>query len=151
MIKMMKELKRHEIMRRIEQQDGEQEQYLPAQTIPRRGTGFQPVENMAKMAMPLDQAYPSVRDEAATRKGPPAEEKVDLKKQSQFVATQVSAKTLVKGDYDIIPACRVEENKANQACPEQRRMEPNICRDGFRSGKYKRAARFNARSPESSS
>ena len=28
MIKMMKELKRHEIMRRIEQQDGEQEQYL---------------------------------------------------------------------------------------------------------------------------
>ena len=95
-------------MRRIEQQDGEQEQYLPAQTIPRRCTGFQPVENMAKMAMPLDQAYPSIRDEATTRKGPPAEEKVDLKKQSQFVATQVSAKTLVKGDYDIIPACRVE-------------------------------------------
>ena len=80
MTKMMKELKRHEIMRRIEHEDAGEQQYLHAQTIPRRGTGFQPVENMAKMAMPLDQASPSVRDEADTRRQ--AEEKVDLKKQT---------------------------------------------------------------------
>ena len=80
MTKMMKELKRHEIMRRIEHEDAGEQQYLHAQSIPRRGTGFQPVENMAKMAMPLDKASPSVRDEADTRR--PAEEKVDLKKQT---------------------------------------------------------------------
>ena len=60
MIKMMKELKRHEIMRRIEQQDAGEQQNLHAQTIP----------------IPINDN----RDEVATTK---TEKKVDLKKQSQ--------------------------------------------------------------------
>jgi hypothetical protein len=46
----------------------------------------------------------------------------------------------MKGDYDNIPACGVEENKANQGCPfgklktgfEQRRMEPISCSNADR-------------------
>ena len=96
MIKIMNELKRQQIMRRIEQQDVDEQ---PVQAIPERGTGFQPVENMARhvlsgdegMAMPQDQASPSQRDEAATQSNSlsqsetatrPAEKQVDLKKQS---------------------------------------------------------------------
>ena len=99
-------------MRRIEQQDADEQKYLHAQTIPKRGTGFQPVENMAKMAMPLDQASPSLRDEAAT---PPAEKKGDLKKQSQFAPAENDAKSFLKGDYDKKPAGGAEENKAKQS------------------------------------
>jgi len=99
-------------MRRIEQQDADEQKYLHAQTIPKRGTGFQPVENMAKMAMPLDQASPSLRDEAAT---PPAEKKGDLKKQSQFAPAENDAKSFLKGDYDNKPAGGAEENKAKQS------------------------------------
>jgi hypothetical protein len=135
-IKIMKELKRCQIMRRIEQHDADQ-QPAPAIPIPindnrdeaatrstqaihKRGTGFQPVENMAGhvlsgaegMAMPLDQTYPSPRDKAATR---PAEKECDLKKQTQFAPAQVDVKSFMKGDYDNKPAGRIEENKANQS------------------------------------
>ncbi|MGB2865650.1 MAG: hypothetical protein WBC05_20130 [Sedimentisphaerales bacterium] len=79
----MKELKRCQIMRRIERQDADQQR----------------------------DPSPSLRDEAATR---PAEKKVDLKKQSQFVPAQVGAKSFMKGDYDKKPAGGVEKNKANQ-------------------------------------
>ncbi|HUT45160.1 MAG TPA: hypothetical protein VMX36_02700, partial [Sedimentisphaerales bacterium] len=60
------------------------------------------------------QAYPSQRDEAAARRLP-AEEKGDLKKQTQFVPAQVGAKSFVKGDYDNKPARGAEENKAKQS------------------------------------
>ena len=82
MIKIMKELKRCQIMRRIEQQDADEQ---PVQAIPKRGTGFQPVENMARTG-PKACGF-----EAATRR-PPTEKQGDLKKQSQFLAP-----TLTKG------------------------------------------------------
>ena len=56
------------MIRVIEQADARKQQ--SAQAIPKRGTGFQPVENMAKMAMPLNQAI-----RQAVKKG-------NLKKQS---------------------------------------------------------------------
>jgi hypothetical protein len=83
-IKLMKELKRFQIMRRIEFEDAEQEQFEPSQ---------------------------SLRDEAATR---PAEKKVDLKKQSQSVPGLNGAKSYLKGDYDKKVAGDADENKPNQ-------------------------------------
>ena len=84
-IKLMKELKRCQIMRRIELEDVEQQ--------------FEP--------------SPSLRDEAATRC--PAEKKVDLKKQTQFAPALMGVTSFLKGDYDNIPAGGTEENKANQS------------------------------------
>jgi hypothetical protein len=124
----MKELKRFQIMRQIEQNDADQ-QHNPSpslrdeaatrstQAIHKRGTGFQPVENVVLsgaegMAMPQDQAYPSPRDKAATR---PAEKIGDLKKQSQFTPGLMGVMSFVKGDYDNTPAHGAEENKANQS------------------------------------
>ena len=97
-------------MRRIEYQDAD-EQYLHAQTIP-KAFGFEAATQSMR-------AYPSLRDEAATR---PAEKKDDLKKQSQFAPELMGATSFVKGDYDKIPAGGEEENKANQSqspAPEQ--------------------------------
>ena len=104
MIKMMKELKRQEIMRRIEHGDDDQQQYLHAQTIP-KACGFE----AAARSM---QNSPSLRDEVAT---PPAEKKGDLKKQTQFAPELMGTTTYLKGDYENKPACGVEENKANQS------------------------------------
>ena len=95
MIKMMKELKRHEIMRRIEWQDAEKQQFAPDQAIPN------PINDN--------------RDEAATRK---AEKKGDLKKQSQYAPELIGTTSFIKRDYENKPANEVEENKAKQACPE---------------------------------
>jgi len=102
MIKIMKELKRFQTMRRIEKQDANRQQHVPAQAVPKRGTDLKPVENMARMAMPQNQSL---------------EKHGDLKKQSQFAVVQLGAKSYIKRDYGNIPANEVEENKANQACP----------------------------------
>jgi len=85
MIKMMNELKKREIMRRIEYQDGEQ-QYEPS---------------------------PSQMDEAATRR--PAEKKGYLKKQSQLSVVQLGAKSCLKREYENNPSGDVGENKAKQS------------------------------------
>jgi hypothetical protein len=85
MLKMLKELKRFEIMRRIEHGDAEQ-QYEPS---------------------------PSLRDEAAARC--PAEQKGDLKKQTQYAPAEFGAKSFVKGDYDEKPSGGIGENKAKQS------------------------------------
>jgi len=86
MIKIMKELKRCQIMRRIERQDADQQHILS----------------------------PSQRDEAATRCAP-AEKQVNLKKQTQFAQALMGVKSFVKGGYDNKPAGGVKENKANQS------------------------------------
>ena len=70
------------------------------------------MENMAKMAMPLDKA-PSLRDEAATAML--AEKHDDLKKQSQFMPDEIDTKPFVKEDYDKMSAAGDEENKANRS------------------------------------
>ena len=50
---------------------------------------------------------------------PESKEKVDLKKQSQFVPGLIGANAFSKGDYDKNPAGRIEENKANLSLREQ--------------------------------
>ena len=104
MIKMMKELKRCEIMRRIEQNDAEQ-QHNPSLRL-RSGQA------------------PSLRDEAATQSNSlsqsetatrPAEKKGNLKKQSQFASALMGVTSFVKEDYGNKSAGGVEENKANQS------------------------------------
>jgi len=97
MIKIMKELKRFQVMRRIELQDAEK---IEPSTSLR--------DEDATRSNP-----PSLRDEAATR-STPAEKKVDLKKQSQFAVVQLGAKSYIKRDYGNIPAGGCDENKANQ-------------------------------------
>jgi hypothetical protein len=92
----MKELKRFQIMRRIELQDAEK--IKPSTSLwDEDATRFNP---------------PSLKDEAAT---PKAEQQVDLKKQTQSVPAQISVKSFVEGYYDNNPVCGVDENKANQS------------------------------------
>ena len=93
---MMNELKRQQIMRRIEQQDVD-EHHMPSPSLR---------DEVATQSNSLSQS------ETATR---PAEKKGDLKKQSQFAPGEIGAKSFMKGDYEDIPACGVEENKANQS------------------------------------
>jgi len=57
---------------------------------------------------------PSLSDEAATQR-PPAVKKGDLKKQTQFSPALMGAMSFMRGDYENMPACRVEENKPNQS------------------------------------
>ena len=75
-IKLMKELKRFQTIRRIEWQNAEQQ--------------------------------------TSTESSPPAKEKSDLKKQSQFGVVQFGARSYLKRDYGDIPAGGAEENKADQ-------------------------------------
>jgi hypothetical protein len=99
MIKIMKELKRFQTMRRIEKQDAEKIE--PSASLR---------DEDATRSNP-----PSLKDEDAT---PKAEKKSDLKKQSQFAVVQLGAKSYIKRDYGNKPAGGCDENKANQACPE---------------------------------
>jgi hypothetical protein len=85
-VKLMKELKRFQVIRRIERQDAE-EQIEPS---------------------------PSLRDEAATR-CMSAEENGDLKKQSQFAPAIMGLTPFLKRDYGEKPIGGGEENKANQS------------------------------------
>jgi hypothetical protein len=48
---------------------------------------------------------------------------VDLKKQSQFMPGLMGVTPFMRGDYDNIPHCEVQENKANKACSERSRMD----------------------------
>ena len=59
---------------------------------------------------------PPVKEQAAAaNRQKPAYKLSDLKKQSQFAADHLIAKSLMKGDYDNNPPAGVEENKANQS------------------------------------
>ena len=58
------------------------------------------------------QTCPSQRDEAATR---PAEKKGYLKKQSQSSPTLMCVTSFMQGDYNDIPAGRMQENKAKES------------------------------------
>jgi hypothetical protein len=88
-IKLMKELKRFQIMRRIELEDTEPQ--------------FEP--------------SPSLRNQDATGCAS-AEKNGDLKKQSQYVPAMIGVTPFVKGFYGIESAAGDEENKAKKACPE---------------------------------
>ena len=94
MIKIIKELKRFQVIHRIEIQEVERQR----------------------------EPSPSLRDslgghltaEAATRYRPTGK-KGDLKKQSQYIQALIGAKSFMQGDYNNNPACGVEENKPNQS------------------------------------
>jgi len=100
MTRIMNELKKQQIMRRIEQQD-EDEQYEPSPSL------------RDEAATRSNSPSPSLRDEAATRRQ--AEKKGNLKKQTQFAPEQIVTKSYKEGDYVDIPAGRIEENKAKQS------------------------------------
>jgi len=94
----MNELKRHEIMRRIEYQDAD-EQYEPSPSL--------------RDEAATRSNSPSVKNEVATRC--PAEKKGDLKKQSQFAPEQIVAKSYKEGDCENNQDGGAEENKAKQS------------------------------------
>jgi len=116
-IKLMKELKRFQIMRQIEFEDVEP-QFEPDQTIPI------PINDNRDEAA-TQSNYPSNKDEAATRSDSlsqrdeaatrETEQKVDLKKQSQFVPALIGVTPFVKGGYDNNSAAGDDENKAKQS------------------------------------
>jgi hypothetical protein len=105
-IKLMKELKRFQVMRRIELEGAEKKQTTRSKAIP-KAFGFE----AATRSNP-----PSLRDEADTTML--AEKKCDLEKQTQFMPDEIGAKPFLKGDYDNMPVNGGEENKANRTRPE---------------------------------
>jgi len=99
MTRIMNELKKQQIMRRIEQQD-EDEQYEPSPSL------------RDEAATRSNSPSPSLRDEAATES---VEKKGDLKKQTQFAPAEMVATSFLKRDYDKTPVHGTEENKAKQS------------------------------------
>ena len=101
MVRMMKELKRFQVMRRIELQnvepstslrDEDATQSTPARAIP----------------IPINDN----RDEAAA---PKTEKHGDLKKQSQYAVVELGTRSYIKRDYGNKPAGGCDENKANRS------------------------------------
>jgi len=95
-IKIMKELKRFQVMRRIELQNVEK---IEPSTSLR--------DEDATRSNP-----PSLKDEAAA---PKTEKHGDLKKQSQYAVVQLGARSYIKRDYGNKPAGGDDENKPKQS------------------------------------
>ena len=102
--RIMKELKRYQIMRRIEREDAD-EQYNPSLRL-RSGQAPSIRDKAATQSNSLSQS------ETATRL---AEKHDDLKKQTQFAQALMGATSFMKGDYGNKAAIGIEENKANQS------------------------------------
>ena len=103
-IKMMKELKRFQVIRRIERQEVEK-QREPSPSLRDSLGGHLTAEAATQSNSPS-------QSETATQ---PAVKKGKLKKQTQYIEDLMSAKSLMQGDYNNKPAGRIEENKANQS------------------------------------
>jgi hypothetical protein len=93
----MKELKRFQTIRRVEWQEA----------VKQKNKSFYKDPFLA---------------EAATRFSS-GEQHSDLKKQSQFAMNDIGASLYAQDGYGDNPDGGIKENKANQACPEQRRTD----------------------------
>jgi hypothetical protein len=96
-IKIMKELKRFQVMRRIELQNVEK-QIEPSTSLRDEDA--------------THSNTPSEKDEDAT---PKKEKHGDLKKQTQFTVVELGTRSYIKRDYGNKPACGCDENKANRS------------------------------------
>ncbi len=96
-IKIMKELKRFQVMRRIELQDAEK-QIEPSTSLRDEDA--------------THSNTPSIKDEDAT---PKKEKHGDLKKQSQFTVVELGTRSYIKRDYGNKPAGGCDKNKANRS------------------------------------
>jgi hypothetical protein len=99
-IKLMKELKRFQVIRRIEIQEVEKK-LEPSPSLRDSLGGHSRKGRLTVLTA-----------EAATRLGV---KECDLKKQSQYTQPLIGVTPFVKGDYGNMSDCRVEENKANQS------------------------------------
>jgi len=95
-IKIMKELKRFQVMRRIELQNVEK---------------IEPSTSLRDEDATHSNT-PSVKDEDAT---PKTEKHGDLKKQTQFTVVELGTKSYIKRDYGNKPAGGCDENKAKRS------------------------------------
>jgi hypothetical protein len=100
-IRLTKELRKQQLMRRVERRDISQEQAI-AQTEALMGKKV----NLKKQTQ--SRLAPNTAGGLLT----------DLKKQSQFVPGQMGVTPFVKGAYDDNMPAGDDENKAEQACPE---------------------------------
>jgi hypothetical protein len=96
--------------------NGENEQSIRDQVFPRRGTDFQPVENMARSTLSTcsGRALSEVEGMAMPQNRP-TEKHGYLEKQSQFASAHVGAKSFVEERYGDKLAVGVKENKANRS------------------------------------
>jgi hypothetical protein len=108
-VKLMKELKRFQVIRQIERQDAE-EQFEPS---PRLRSEQASSLRDSHMGHHREASLAGLTAEAATRM--PLEKNSNLKKQSQFEPGLVGATSYLKGDYDRIPLRGAQENKAKQS------------------------------------
>jgi hypothetical protein len=123
----MNELKSHQATRRVERRDAEKEQVAPNQAILK---AFEPSAlNRETYADPLtrrrERQTSEYWDRVAMRQmeaeeRSKLEKQLDLLKQSQFPVDDIDIKAFLKIAYDDNEA---EENKAERACPKQRRMD----------------------------
>jgi len=105
-IKLMKELKRFQIMRQIELQDSFEDQFESSMRdkATKQGQGAKQNSDLKKQSQYTRSAF-----------GVQSSSRTNLKKQSQFVPGQNGATSYEKGDYDKIPLCVAKENKPKQS------------------------------------
>jgi len=103
MVRMMKELKRFQVMRQVEKEDANRRQPAPESSHPAGN-----LDDLKKQ----NQNRPSAGNPKHETRNPKRVEMVHLKKQSQFAAAHLAAKPCMQGDYDKMPAGGAEENKA---------------------------------------
>jgi hypothetical protein len=104
-IKIMKELKRFQVMRRIEWENVEK-QIEPSTSLRDEDA----TQSTPARAIPIP--INDNRDEAAA---PKTEKHGDVKKQTQFTVVELGAKTYIKRDYGNKPAGGCDKNKANRS------------------------------------
>jgi hypothetical protein len=107
-IKITKELKRFQVIRRIEL-EATDKQREPSPSL-RDKAATQREDAFVKHGQ---DAHATIRQ--STTRYTPVEKKDDLKKQTQFAVIQIGAKSYLKREYDNNPAGEVEENKANRS------------------------------------
>ncbi|MGB2865041.1 MAG: hypothetical protein WBC05_17065 [Sedimentisphaerales bacterium] len=105
--KTINKLKTQQMIRVIQQAEARKQETAQASPEPVEGTGPKACGFEA-----ATQSNSPSQSETATR---PAEKECDLKKQSQFPPALMGATSYEKGGYDNMPACGIEENKANSS------------------------------------
>jgi len=114
MTRIMNELKKQQIMRRIEQQDAD-EQYEPSPSLRDEADTRRPAEKKVDLKK-QNQSRPSDGNPKSEYLNPKQVTKdAILKKQTQYAPAKYDAKSYLEGYYENNPAGRIEENKAKQS------------------------------------
>ena len=115
MMKTMRELERRQLIRLFQQQEAEQE-LEPSPSLRDEAATQNTTAEKKDDSKKQNQSRPSAGNPKSEYLNPKrVKEDTVLKKQTQSVPSKNGAKPYLKGDYDNIPLCGAQENKANQS------------------------------------